>query len=485
MAFTWYSVGLLEEFDSYSYTSQAINSQYAPSAPYYALSLDGPNRYVRKLLPETVQEVYVSYYFTATRFTDTMKAFYIGTSANPYAYGYLQYSSASGLMEAVIGTTIVGRFPVSLYTKTQIEIRYRNDATAGVFQVWQDGTLVVDYAGEIYDSTKLIDSVYWSSTTGSFGHLYHYISCIVISTSKIGSKRPVIANLNAAGTSVPPKFFDMLGNSTANNNANFSANKTIAFRQNFKYAGTVRTISFRVSTVGTFYVGVVTRNSTNNTKYIRKYVSNQLTTPAVGVVTLESGKDFPADWVVDTNDTLAIFFETAILTGYYDGWAVANYDSLSISGEASYSGNALANATELTYGVSTSAAYYWSMLAQIELSDPTHAYTMSSADERLALRSFIYNFRYAEFNAANQEMLCEIKNLDVVATAIHSVKVTMTGKASGALPNAEWLVKIGEDDLAAFDTLPTSATVIKSKQFDGLWTPAQFNAAKIGIRVKE
>lgn len=482
MAFTWYTVGILEEFDYYTNVAQAIgSSSYARQTPYYAMYFGGGNTVLRKNLPEVTKEIWVSQYLNFTRFESGLvsgRMVSLRKADGITDLAYLNLEGSTGTVTAYVNGTAVGTFTIALQSPFQVEVHLKISSTAGVLQVWKNGELVIDYTGNTGADTLDIGSVYWQYATQIYYH-YAYLSDIIITNQgRIANKRPIIVPLTGAGDKNPPAFYDFIGNQVTTTYTNLSVGKTYIQQQVFPFAGTLKSVTANFNTTGTCYIGICTRNVASPSKHTRRLVSNQLVVNAPGIKTFVAGVDLPADWTIAEGECLAIYAETAQLKADYGQMDGNKYNT---NASYYYNGNGLAGTTELSYG--TNSSYFDCIYAQYEVSDPSKAYMESATIEKLARKDFAESLRYAEFTSDNDEMYCTIGDLPVVCTGVKSVKVSARAVSGTSIPNAEWHLKIGTDDLATQAVIPTTMA-LKSIQFDGNWNPTDFNAAQIGFRVK-
>lgn len=482
MAFTWYTVGLLEEFDFSTNVTQVVGSTtYARQAPYYALYFTGSNTVLRKTLPELSKEVWASQYMNLTRLdgaitTARLLAFRKADAVTDLAY--INVDGATGTATAYVNGTAVGTFTMSVSAPFQLEVRLKIGSNAGVLQVWKNGDLVVDFTGNTGLDSLDIGCVFWQYSN-SFNNHYVYLSDVIItSVGRIANKRPVIVPLTGPGDVSPPAFYDFIGNQVTTSNTILTVGRTYIQQQTFPFAGTIKTIMANFSTTGTCYLGICTRNASTSTKHTRRLVSNQLTVSATGIKTFVAGVDFPANWTVASGECLAIYTETAQIKS--DGGTVDG-NKYNTNASYYYVGNGLSGTTELTY--SGGSGSFDCINAQYQVIDASKAYTESAIVEKLARKDFAETMRYAEFGAVNDEMLSTIGDLPIVCTGVKSIKVVARAISGTSLSNADWRLKIGTDDLATQAVIPTSMA-LKAVQFDGTWTPVDFNNAQIGFRVK-
>lgn len=484
MAFTFYTVGLLEEFSFNNGFVQVTNSAYARTTPFYALNQSAYGNILRHDFPEQTGEVWLSQCIYIG------SPFYPSNNAIPLALrksdgvttlAYLSIDQQTLLATAYVNGVARGTFAMTTLTLTQIEMRLKKDSVAGVFQVWKNGELVVDFTGNTGPATDLIGCAYWYS--GANGNVLPFtLSDIVItSVGRIGNKRPVIVSLTGAGYINPPAFYDVVGNQVATPFGNKTAGRTYVLTNVFAHAGTIKNITANFNTTGTIYLGICTRNSATPTKHTRRLVSNQITVTAVGIRTFIAGVDFPDNWMVSPGECLAVYTETAQIK-YGRNTSGPDYNGYNSDSTYYYTGNGLADGIEKTYIVD-SATSFDCIYAQYQVADPSRAYSESAAVDRLARRDFLETVRYAELMNENDEMVCTIGDLPVVCTGVKSIKVSARAVSGTSLPNAEWRLKIGSDDLATQAAIPTTMA-LKSVQFEGTWTPAQFNAAQIGFKAK-
>ena len=483
IAFTWYTVGILEEFDFYTNITQVVGSStYARQAPYYAMYFNAANTVLRKNLPELTKEIWVSQYLNFTRFEGTISTARIVSLRKADGVtdlAYINIDGTTGTATAYVNGIAAGTFTIALLAPFQLEVHFKISSTAGVLQVWKNGDLVIDYAGNTGSDSQDIGSVYWQYSTSPYYHWAYLSDVIITNQGRIANKRPIIIPMSGSGDANPPAFYDFIGNQVMTFGTNQPIGRTLILQQVFPFAGMLKSITANFNTTGTCYLGICTRNISTPAKHIRRLVSSQLTVSAVGVKTFVAGIDFPADWSVSAGECLAIFLETAQLkaeNGQVDG------NKYNTSSSYYYSGNGLAGTAELTY--TTGSGFFDCINAQYQVTDTSKAYMESSIIEKLTRKDFAETLRYAEFKNPDDELLCQIGDLPIVCTGVKSVKVMARAVSGTSIPNADWRLKIGQDNLAKSSVIPTTMA-LKGVQFDGNWTPADFNAAQIGFKVTQ
>lgn len=483
LAFTWYTVGILEEFDFYQSVIQVVGaSAYARQAPYYAVFFNAASATLRKSLPETTKEIWVSQFLNFTTLAGNIppaRIVSLRKSDVVTDLAYVNVDGTTGIATAYVNGIAAGTFNISLLAPFQLEVHLKISSTTGVFQLWKNGDLVVDYTGNTGLDSHDIGCVYWQYGSAYSVHAVYMSDVIISNDGRIANKRPIIVPLTGSGDVNPPAFYDFIGNQVTTAYTNLAIGRTFIQQQSFPFAGTIKTITANFNTTGTCYLGICTRNSSTPAKHTRRLVSNQLTISAIGIKTFVAGIDFPTDWVVSQGECLAIYTETAQLKsdgGKIDGNKYNTHSSYY------YVGNGLSGTSELTYAVGSS--YFDCIYAQYQVSDAAKAYTQSAATENLTRKDFAETLRYAELANANDEMLATIGDLPIICTGVKSIKVVARAVSGTSLPNAEWRLKIGTDDLIKEEVIPTSMA-LKAAQFAGTWTPAQFNSAQIGFKVKE
>lgn len=484
MSFTFYTVGLLEEVSFNSGFVQVINSAYARTAPYYAINQGVNASILRHDFPEQTAEVWLSqcmYIASPVNTSNNAIPLALRKLDGTTTLAYLSIDQQTLVATAYVNGVARGSFAMTTLTVTQIEMRLKKDSAAGVFQVWKNGELVVDFTGDTGPATDLIGSAYWYS--GSSGNILTFsLSDIVItSDGRIGNKRPVIVALTGAGDASPPAYYDIVGNQVTTTYSNRTVGRTYVLANVFTHAGTIKNITVNFNTTGTIYLGVCTRNQGAPAKHTKRLVSNQLAISATGIKTFVAGVDFPDNWLVSAGECLAIYTETAQMK-YGRNSAGPDNNGYNSDGTYYFAGNGLADSVERTY-TADSATYFDCIYAQYLVADPSRAYSQSAAADRLARKDFLETVRYAEFVSDNDQMLCALGDLPLICTGVKSVKVTARAVSGTSLPNADWILKIGSDNLGVQAAIPTTMA-LKSIQFDGNWTPTQFNAAQIGFKAR-
>lgn len=316
MSFTFYTVGLLEEFSLNNGFVQAINSAYARTPPYYVITQGLTTGTLRYDFSEQTAEVWLSqclYIASPSTTTNNAIPLALRKSDGTTTLAYLSIDQQTLLTTAYVNGVARGTFALTTLTPTQIEMRLKKDSVAGVFQVWKNGELVVDFTGDTGTATDLIGSAFWYS--GSSGSVLPFsLSDIVITNNgRIGNKRPVIVSLTGAGDASPPAYYDVLGNQVTTTNGNKTAGRTYILANVFAHAGTIKNIAANFNTTGTIYLGICTRNQVTSTKHTKRLVSNQITISATGIKNFVAGVDFPDNWTVSPGECLAIYTETAQL----------------------------------------------------------------------------------------------------------------------------------------------------------------------------
>lgn len=489
MAFTWYSVGLLEEMTTISdglKILQEKDSSRSRTSPYFAVSVSGQNQYMRNVLPEPMADGYFSQFInvkSTTTLQGTTKLISLRKSDGTTELAYILLDMSTQIATAYVSGSSKGTFTWSTDTGFQLEVRLKLDAVTGIFQVWKNGERVVDFTGNTGASTDLIWGIsYGYGSSLSYSPTSYYSDFVYTTAGRVGNKRPVIVPLTGAGDASPTKYYDFVGNRAAGADSTLTVGRTYIVGMPFAAAGTVKTVVANFNTTGTVYLGICTRNQTTATKHARRLVSSQITVGATGVNTFTAGIDFPDNWTVVAGEYLAIFVESAQLKAGYFPSNTIDYNGRNFSGAYYYTGNGFVGITELTYIVG-STTYCEAIYAQYEVANPSLAYNQSIAVDRLARKDFVEGVRYAELASENDAMLCHIGDIPFTCTGVKSVKVTARALAGTSLPNAEWILQMGSDSFVMQGSLPTSLG-LKSMQFDGTWSPVQFNSAQIGLKAK-
>lgn len=484
MAFTFYTVGLLEEFSFNNGFVQVMNSAYARTQPFYAINQNNYANALRYDFPEQTAEVWLSqciYINPPTYGTNNAIPLSLRRADGTTTLAYLSIDNQTFVATAYANGVARGTFSMTTLTLTQIEMRLKKDSAAGVFQVWKNGELVVDFTGDTGPSNDLIGCAYWHCGGNGFVLPFALSDFVITNVGRIGNKRPIIVSLTGPGDVNPPAFYDVLGNQVSATFGNKAVGRTYILTNVFAHAGTIRYITANFNSTGTIYLGVCTRNQSTPTKHTKRLVSNQITVTATGIRTFIAGVDFPDNWTVTPGECLAIYTETAQMKF---GRNTAGPDNNGYNSDSTYyyAGNGLADATERTY-IADTVSYFDCIYAQYQVTDPSRAYSEAAAVDRLVRKDFLETVRYAELINENDGMLCTIGDLPIVCTGVKSIKVSARAVSGTSLPNAEWRLKIGSDDISAQAAIPTTMA-LKSLQFEGTWTPAQFNAAQIGFKAK-
>lgn len=480
MSYTWYTVGLLEDLDYSVNISQINSSSYSRTTPYYVLYNSSWNSVYKINLPEQTNECWAAAVLTVVGeySTDIDNTFFaLKNLANTVEYASLHVDGLNLVHVRVMGVQ-VGSFQLNNRgVMSSIETHLKLDAVLGVYQVWQDGVLVVDYTGSISTNIDAI-SIFYNTHDSHGNNFNYYMSDIVLTNQgKIGSKRPIILALNAPGDLSPSTFYDKIGNSTATDFSwDVGSVATYILGVPFNYAGTISQIRFRFKAASSFYVGIFTKTGTNI--YTKKYMSN-LITSGYGEYTGMAGLDIPNNWTVTTNDYIGIYLTVGILCMNLGGFT-PNDDNFPAGGYYSFTGDGLSDGLAHTYSVGGSTLYWLAILAQYQVTDTSVAYNMSLGAISVTSHNYLEKFKYAALTSAGDGMIANLDNIPIDCASIKSVRITTKVSGSDALNRANVHLKIDGVDTTNAINLPTAPTLVNT-QIDGNWTPAQVNAAQIGV----
>lgn len=508
MGFTIYDAGFLEwfdirqsgiigEYEQAAWLQQTIGSPYAKVTPFYSILFKwgynnlSEDAFVKKTLPEVSNEVWASanvyWYYDGNvaynRLNKILSVEAIGGNAiaSVRMVGYGQPKSA--VAQVFVGETYVGEFGLATNAVLQVEMRCRVDAVNGLVQVWRDGEMVFDWTGNTGTAGIARVAHYSGVRIRSW-----YSSFVYSNEGRIGGKQPVICSLVGAGDTSDGTYTSFLGNvvgGTGTSNA-LTGTKTLVTDNKFPEPGTIKTIKTYLSTGGTYKVGVVTVNPTNNLKRTIKYASDILTA-ASGEVVLSAGMDFPANWTVDTNDAVAVCAITATISANYGTPASQSEGVTTLCSSFTGDGLSLSDPTEKTYTAipidGFGKGYYYRLAAVYTAVDSTYAYKLSSNENTLYIQPYTETHRYLEQFAENQTNLFAIKDLPIACTVVKGVKFTIRGTGGATLTSADFILKVGETEYAVNKVLPTSSAFADA-YLTGAWSPANYNAAQLGIRAK-
>lgn len=391
--------------------------------------------------------------------------------------GYGQTNT--GLVELFIGGVSVGSFALPQSTPNQLEVRCRVSETDGFVQVWLNGTLVLDFTGNT-GTTAIKQVAYYSGR-----NCLIYVSSFVYSNERrIGNKLPVITWLSGPGTVADGVVKDFLGNWSGAGTWDRYATTTMSTAARFADAGTVTGFMINFYSAGTYKVGIVTVNANDPSKRTVKYMSDVLTASAAGVVNLSAGVNFPANWTVDTNDAVALYLGTAVIgaeaTSAVD-WSADGYHTLSYRLQNA-DGINTADATEKTYTLCSSERIF-SFGATYAVADATKAYKITDTQKETIAAPKNNNNHYFSHTAAEQTNKFQIGDLPIPCAYIKTIKVTTSAVGNEELSRAEFIVDVNGAETTVTRDLPTSLASTDT-YITGLWTPAEFNSAQIGIRSK-
>lgn len=177
----------------YVYTSASIASTSGLDLTgNYCLKVSsfGNYQYARLKVPSILTELYGTMRIRTTGYVEIVFKDSAGTDCM-----YIGRNTSSGLLElkrgGVSGTLLATGCTILTNTTYHLRFYYKPLNSGGVFQVWIDGDLTIDYSGDTTNGTEDVDSIVFSVGNNSF-----YIDDIVLSTTDITK------NLRIAGKAV-------------------------------------------------------------------------------------------------------------------------------------------------------------------------------------------------------------------------------------------------------------------------------------------
>lgn len=467
MGFPWFTTGIPTDMEILS--GQCILSRsasYSRIPPYNSISLGSTTSSMQKTLPSDVSEVFFSEIAYIGAY-DT--SFYFVNDSGTVLTKIQLVRTASVKVYLGNGTTLLVTSPFPLNTITQIEAQLKVSSSTGIFRVWVNGILIVDFSGDT--GVGLIHTAFWGQDGGNLV----YISDIILDTKRIGNTRLVALTLRGAGDANADYFYEYIGGRTNGSYSTGTAGRTTVSTQTFPVSGTVKSISLYEGIAGNFKVGILTQNSL--TSYTMKYVSDLITSASIGEKTLVAGVDFPDNWTVTTSDTVCFYSATGSLAN------AASSTSASDENTGLYVAYYLASDGTVDQTAKTySSTPYPPCIRAVILSDtvtPAYAITNSTTRDFPAYPRNIS--RYVELASTGSQLLAKLQSVSIPHSGVSSIRVSSQDVAGLSLANGNHRLKIGTDDLSSAVVLPTNATIITS-QFDGNWTPEQLKTAQIGIQ---
>ncbi len=490
MAFTWFSAGVLDEFDTWgSYAAQLNSTAYcnSPSEACVGVGVgytgSSVNKFFKKILPEDAADLwtsFVGYYDTNNTYSsppepNTVDAkFCIVKDSNGNALMYLGMpgcnSGSYGLANVYVGGTKIGVFGIAAKEPTQIEFRIRF-ATDGLVQVWKNGDLVLDWTGNTGTAPAHLLDFNISESAQS----WCYSELTFTNEGRIGGKRPVIVPLNAPGDASDFDFHSYLGTTSLDTHISSSTGPcSFLIVSPFEFAGILERLTIHVAgSVGTAKLMLVTLNPADYTVATKVAVA-EIPVTSVGNLTFYAGTDFPA-WEVTTSHSLVLFIPTGMIMYRVNSELTGMHRSLRVASDTT------AVDTQ-DYG-SMSSALPYKLFAQYKVNDKTLAYQLTTTVSGALRNSYVDSHRYATSALADKALLCNLADIPVQCVSVKAAKVTIRGVAGTTLTKADFILKVDGVETTSEETLPTSQAVM-SHQFNGLWTPAQINSAQIGLRTK-
>lgn len=490
MGYLWYSAGLLDDFEVRGLFAQGTSSQYARTPPYCYLNngdLTSINRLI-KYLPEDSNEIWMSTYvyfdYIATNyFTNLLTAF--NTTTNLFS---VRVAQQTGLIytAALIGseTQILAWSNMALDPNKgyQVEVHYIRHSSAGLVEVWLNGTLIFSFTGNTGDERTKITGA-GSDMPNSYPYnksKINYSDFIFTNQGRIGNKRPVLLPLSDSGDANNFTFQDMIGNQIASYNDVFANGYTYIFRDQSFFEGTLKRIFVRVNSVGTITFGTFAKDL--NGKYTPKKQSKPISLSIVGEHQLISGSDFE-EMALDRGDFLGFYCSNGLTVPYrYDSYGASDINNDTINTAVrQYSGNGFLATAPI--GFEETYRLYRPCIYALYDTSPANFYETSKNIARILNGATLKEQQqYASFSAANK-LLCNIGNIAIECTSIKSVRISAKAQAGLVVDSGDFLLKIAGSELAQTKQLPTTNARVEA-QFDGAWTLGEINAAQIGFTVK-
>lgn len=489
MGYLWYSAGLLDDFEVRGEFAQNTSSQYARTPPYCCLNnyeKTFTNRLI-KYLPEESNEIWISSYvcleyISSDVRTNLLTAFNVTT-----ALFSIRVAQVTGLIyiNALIGENNVdlawSNIAFDPNKGYQVEVHYIRHSSAGLVEIWLNGTLVLSFTGNTGDeNTKITGAgVDLPNCYPNHKSSINYSDFIFTNQGRIGNKRPVLLPLSDPGDASDFTYQHMLGNQISSVDGSLASDYTYILKDKIFLDGKIKRILVNARDIGTIIIGTFTKDA--NGKYMPKTFSDPITITVTGEQQLLAGSDFAAI-EVDRDDYFGFYCLNGFkVSYYYESSASYDYDRLN-TGAHQRAGNGFA-LTAPTAFVELSDNRYRPGIYVIYETSPENFYLTSNNTTQILKGAILREQQqYASFSAGDK-LLCNINNIAIECTSIKSVRISAKAQAGLIVNSGDFLLKIAGSELAQTKQLPTTNARVDA-QFDGAWTLGEINAAQIGFTVK-
>lgn len=463
----WYSVGKKEDFDYFT-GSQLYDSGFSSIQPYMSALFEyGQNGYIN--LTEDVPELWIALNFTSLQliFNGTSILELFDASLN----SLLKIGHNGGNLSLWIAGTLMQDLTLVnvLENGKRLELHYLRTSTSVTVDIWQEDILMYSYTGPTGAGTAPVHRI------GQGVNNYCRIVCwdyVVSTEGRVKGMKPVIVAMSGIGAKNTASVIEYVGNATSATSGTMATGTTVLVNAAPATPGKINYIIATFTTSGTAYVGVLTKNASDPTKYTLKYVSGAISV-AAQETTLTAGIDFATltDWELTADDRIAIFCTNS---------AVLAYGSGPNSGYT-YSGNAMADSAEKTFAATSNGPC---LRAKFYVDDKTRSYMITDATSELVYSAYEESNHYLEGDEAGKGILCNINHMPKANIYIKSLKVAARGVTGSNITKAALKAQIGTDALSSTVSLPSSTGQVTA-QFEGQWETVDFNAAQIGFDFEE
>ena len=288
MAFNWFSSGLLGDFDSIGSATQDNTLARSRTSGYSVYN--SSTGYLRKNVTAG-GEYWAATYIYPYMLSGNTNALKFRGGTTDLVYITIQ---SDGTVKAYRDSAVLLGSATAKYTAgngRHIEVRVKRDGTNGICQVWIDGSLEIDVAGNT-GSAANIDNIefqgYGAGTQLNFSDL------VIQDTGRIGDWRVALLAPNAAGDSSDWDSEDVIGYAPGDYNASSYAAYTYIGSSGAKAAGTVNKIEAYVNAGGNGEFALFRSTGAANTFSTAAASPTGTKSLAVGLNTFIAGTDFTA-----------------------------------------------------------------------------------------------------------------------------------------------------------------------------------------------
>lgn len=481
MSIVFFSPGNISDFEeSVSAVASVSNTYTRGNHSICVIGTYGVTSYLRKTVPSAAEyyaAVYIAYNAVTSVDQSYMITFYNGATQ------LAKVARTGTLLQAIQDTaTILGSTPANSYNDSGadmlVEVHYKRHATAGVFQIWINGVLSLDYAGNTGAQAN-IDKIQFGVFKGVSLTPY-YSDFIIDNDTHIGDKKITITGPTAAGSKAEwdcsPVHFGHTYNSA--HNASTAVSTSYVLSVPAPISGSVDKIVITGSATGNMKVFAMYQNA-NGTWAARAGAITLPVTVATNI-TFIGGVDYTA-FTVTEGDRLGIYLDSTAKLKYYQA------ASLEIDGTANWLSTAADISAATAQALSTTAIYSMCCSAWITPTDNNSSFAVLNKAPYITST----DLDWIETNTVNEIATFTNRALtDYAIGQIDAVKTTVRIRKEGspAVNNIQPVVVCGGteyigDSAALAITYSNISTLYATNPATGLaWTLAELNAANFGVK---